>query len=55
MPAKVAQELARHSDPRLTLGVYAKCGIHDLDSALSKLPNLDVASDEAEQESLADT
>ncbi len=37
---KVAQELARHSDPRLTLNTYTRLGIHDLDAALDVLPPL---------------
>lgn len=37
---KVAQELARHSTPVLTLGVYTKLGVHDLTGALGALPNL---------------
>ena len=37
---KAAQELARHSDPKLTLNVYTKLSIHDLTGALSALPNL---------------
>jgi len=35
---KEAQELARHSDPRLTMNVYTKLGIHDLAGALNGLP-----------------
>ena len=37
---KVAQELARHSTPTLTLGVYTKLGVHDLTGALGALPDL---------------
>jgi integrase len=37
-PVKVAQELARHCDPRLTMNVYTKLGIHDLADALDALP-----------------
>ena len=37
---KEAQELARHCDPRLTLGVYTKLGIHDLTSALDGPPSV---------------
>lgn len=37
-PVKVAQELARHSDPKLTLNIYTKLGIHDLTGALNVLP-----------------
>jgi len=37
---KVAQELARHSTPTLTLATYTKLGIHDLTGALETLPSL---------------
>ena len=37
---KAAQELARHSTPTLTLGVYSKLGVHDLAGALDVLPTL---------------
>jgi integrase len=35
---KVAQQLARHSDPKLTLNFYPKLGIHGLASGLAGLP-----------------
>ncbi len=35
---KEAQELARHSDPKLTMNVYTKLGIHDLTGALESMP-----------------
>jgi integrase len=35
---KMAQTLARHSDVRLTLGVYTHLGIHDQSSAVGALP-----------------
>ncbi len=35
---KVAQELARHSTPILTMNVYSKLGVHDLAGALDYLP-----------------
>jgi hypothetical protein len=35
----VAQELTRHSDPKLTLNVYTASGIHDLSGALDALPD----------------
>ena len=35
---KEAQELARHSDPKLTMNVYTKLGVHDLAGALDRLP-----------------
>ncbi len=34
-----AQMLARHSDVKLTLGVYSHVGLHDLASAVDQLPN----------------
>ena len=37
-PMKVAQDLARHSDPKLTMNVYTMLGIHDLTGALDSLP-----------------
>ncbi len=36
---KAAQELARHSDPKLTMNVYTSLGIHDLSKALDALPD----------------
>tara|TARA_Y100000588_G_scaffold300283_1_gene321778 strand:- start:2671 stop:3258 length:588 start_codon:yes stop_codon:yes gene_type:complete len=35
---KEAQQLARHSDPKLTMNVYTKLGFHDLVGALDGLP-----------------
>ena len=35
---KVAQELMRHSDVNLTLGIYSHVGISDLAGAVEKLP-----------------
>lgn len=40
MPLKVTIQLARHSDPKLTLGVYAQIGISDLDSAATAVPEM---------------
>lgn len=37
---KVAQELARHCDVRLTLGRYAHVALHDLTAAVDALPDL---------------
>jgi site-specific recombinase XerD len=36
---KTAQELARHSDPRLTIGRYSHARLHDLRGALDALPS----------------
>ena len=41
---KEAQELARHSDPKLTMNVYTKLGVHDLAGALDRLPSLTPAT-----------
>ena len=35
---KMAQTLARHSDVRLTLGVYTHLGVHDQTAAIESLP-----------------
>lgn len=43
VPPRVAQSLMRHSDPRLTLGLYAHLGADDERKALDVLPNLDPA------------
>jgi len=44
---KVAQELARHSTPTLTIGRYAKTRLHDLTAALEGLPIGDPTKTEA--------
>jgi len=36
---KVAQELMRHSDVKLTLNTYSHVGLDDLAGAVEKLPN----------------
>ncbi len=38
---KVAQELARHSTPTLTIGRYSHTRLHDVAAALDSLPDLD--------------
>ncbi len=38
---KVCHELARHSDPKLTFGVYSHVGMADTSPALDNLPGLD--------------
>jgi len=50
---KVAQELARHSDPRLTMNTYTRLGVHDLTGALDALPQ--VGGDEPQAERLRAT
>ena len=42
---KMAQTLARHSDIRLTLGVYTHVGVHDQTAAIGALPNPRLASE----------
>src|SRR5207244_1513422 len=37
---KLAQELARHSDIRLTMNVYTNAGLYDLAGAVDSLPAL---------------
>jgi len=37
---KACQQLARHSDPKLTMNVYARLGVHDLAGALDGLPGM---------------
>ena len=44
---KVAQELARHSTPTLTIGRYAHVRIHDLSAALDGLPDTNGPRDDA--------
>ncbi len=46
---KVAQELARHSDPKLTMNIYSKLGIHDLAGALECLPGAGSGAPERER------
>lgn len=36
---KTCQELARHSTPSLTIGLYAKASLHDIASAVDSLPD----------------
>ena len=43
---KVAQELARHSTPTLTIGRYAHARLHDLSAALDALPDDKTPDDE---------
>jgi integrase len=38
---KTAQTLARHSTPSLTIGIYAKASLHDINGAVESLPDLD--------------
>lgn len=50
---KTCQELARHSDPRLTIGRYSHARLHDLAGALDALPN--TQPQDPEQQSLQAT
>ena len=36
---KAAQELARHCDPKLTMNIYSRLGVHDLAGTLGALPS----------------
>jgi len=42
---KVAQELARHGDPKLTMNTYTRLGVHDLTGALDALPGDDIRTE----------
>jgi integrase len=44
---KMAQVLARHSDIRLTLGVYTHVGLHDQTAAIEALPGPSASQHEA--------
>ena len=37
---KEAMQLARHSDPKLTMAVYGRARLHDLAGAVDRLPSL---------------
>src|SRR5262249_4510881 len=37
---KQAMQLARHSDPKLTMAVYGRAALHDLGAAVDRLPGL---------------
>ncbi len=52
---KVAQELARHCDVRLTLGRYAHVALHDLSAAMDALPDMLPAGPQAERAALPAT
>jgi integrase len=43
---KEAMQLARHSDPKLTMAVYGRAQLHDLGEAVGRLPSLLGASPE---------
>ncbi len=52
---KTAQELARHSDPRLTIGRYSHTRLHDLQGALDALPATSASKPDTEARELAAT
>jgi integrase len=53
VPVKVVQTLARHSDPKLTLGIYSHLSAFDLHGAIGHLP--DLTGDHPEADDLAAT
>ena len=52
---KVAQELARHSTPTLTIGRYSHTRLHDVAAALESLPDLNPTKPEKQSATLAAT
>ena len=52
---KTAQELARHSDPRLTIGRYSHARLHDLTMALEALPDLQPQTTDTPPQAMAAT
>jgi len=52
---KVAQDLARHSDPRLTVGRYSHARLHDLTGALDALPDTERHEEPGQQQVAAAT
>ncbi|HEV3189867.1 MAG TPA: tyrosine-type recombinase/integrase [Polyangiaceae bacterium] len=53
---KMAQTLARHSDIRLTLGIYTHVGLHDQTAAIESLPAPPIATvNNHEQQPMART
>ncbi len=47
VPPKMAQELMRHSDVKLTLGTYSHVGLYDLAGAVESLPAIPGCSSES--------
>ena len=45
---KTCQTLARHSTPSLTIGIYAKASLHDINGAVENLPDLTAPAPEPE-------
>ena len=52
---KTCQVLARHSTPSLTIGIYAKASLHDINGAVESLPDLTPRDSTPETEKLAAT
>ena len=52
---KTAQTLARHADPAMTIGRYAKTSIHDVVGAIEGLPDLNTSTPERESTALKAT
>ena len=52
---KEAMQLARHSDPRLTMAVYGRAQLHDLGQAVGRLPSLTDGPDAVQRQALAAT
>ncbi len=52
---KVAQALARHSTPTLTIGPYSHTRLHDVASALESLPHLDSTKPDDQPATMAAT
>ena len=50
---KQAMELARHSDPKLTLGTYAKVGLASLSGVLSRVPSVATPTEPHPQRAVA--
>jgi integrase len=46
---KQAMQLARHSDPKLTMARYGRATLHDLGGAVEKLPDLTAQPPDAGQ------
>src|SRR4029078_1488128 len=52
---KEAMQLARHSDPKLTMAVYGRAQLHDLGEAVRRLPELHGEPEKQAGEALAAT
>jgi site-specific recombinase XerD len=52
---KTCQTLARHSNPQLTIGIYAKVSLHAINGAVESLPDLGALKPEPESLRLTGT